>query len=245
MSDYSRIIAEIPWLASSILEGPGQPMPDDIGALVRQGRRLFSMPEGSDKFHAQLWWYSMMGALARPAVAGILVDGRAPEPTWSFYDVEVRDNYWLAFRSHRFVEVTDISAYGEEMAKQVEGIVGKLCSEFSLRPAPLWAVFADELAGAAVSAGNELMEPWRGVSVGLRLTDSLPDVPTPRFVDITDRTVTPTETSLALDGEEPDWDVRAGLVRSSCCMILHSSVAEACSSCPKRSKEEREAAWMG
>ena len=265
---YSRLLAEMPRLRAEVVAPDGaetwvgdaarEALSDAsfLGDRVNAGRSMFPMPEVDDdtRFQVQLWWYSLCGSWFGPAVASIVVMGEAPRAEWAATRMFARDGYWLGFTADGFdgcdnMDADAVRAYGAALGRMAEPVVEALSEGFGVRPAPLWAIVADGVAGAAVAAGNELMLPWVGAAVGAWLAEGLGNVarvPGPRFVDVADGVVTQTDMEAAADGEEPeDFDVVTHLERSSCCMIYHCPDADLCVSCPRRPAEERRALWAG
>ena len=288
--EYARTFAEIPRLSAEVVAHDGMAWwagddaravlgdGDFLRARIDAGRALFPMPEaaakgeaesgqaGDARFQTQLWWYSTCNSWLGPAVASIVVQGRAPKPEWAATTVFSRDDYWLGFAAGEFVDLgaeagmepgdpesaDAVRAYGAALGRMAEPIVAAMEAGLGVRPAPSWAIVADGLAGAAVAAGNEVMEPWAGALVGSWLVEGLGEVarvPAPRFVDVDagagPEGVAPTDLAAAADGEMADFDVATHLERASCCMIYHCPDADLCVSCPRRSAEERRALWAG
>ncbi len=249
---------------------------DFLRARVAASRELYPMPEadetgrgglpGDTRFQIQVWWYSTCNSWLGPAAASIVVQGRAPRPGWDGLTVFRRDDYWLGYAADRFTDLgadaglepgdadtaDGVRAYGRAVGEMLEPVVEAIGAELGVRPAPLWAIAADGLAGAAVAAGNEMMEPWAGALVGTWLVEGLAEVgrvPAPRFVDVEPGAgpegVAPTDLEAAAEGEMADFDVVTHLERTSCCMIYRSPKAGLCVSCPRRPAEERRALWAG
>lgn len=265
---YSRLLAEMPRLRAEVVAPEGaetwvgdaarEVLSDAafLGNRIAAGRSLFPMPEADDdtRFQVQLWWYSLCGSWFGPAVASIVVMGEVPRADWRATRMFARDDYWLGFAADEFVacdadDADAVRAYGAALGRMAEPVVEALSDGFGVRPAPLWAIVADGVAGAAVAAGNEVMTPWVGAAVGAWLSEGLGEVarvPGPRFVDVADGVVKRTDLAEAQDGGEPeDFDVVTHLERSSCCMIYHCPDADLCVSCPRRPAEERRALWAG
>lgn len=286
--EYARTLAEIPRMTPEVMAHDGAPRwrGDDARALmcdasflasrVEASRALYPMPEvadvdrhgrpGDERFHVQLWWYSILNSWLGPAVASIVVQARAPRPGWGGLTVFARDDYWLGFAADEFVDLGAddglepgdpgaagaVRDYGRAVAETVAPVIDAICSATGIRPAPLWALTGDGLAGAAVGAGNEVMEPWAGALVGTWLVEGLSRVarvPEPRFVDVVPGAgadaVTPTDLAAAAEGDLADFDVVTHLERTSCCMIYRSPKADLCTSCPRRPEEERRRLWAG
>lgn len=256
-SEYSRLVAEFPRFSADVIphEGAEQwhPTTDAVAAGIDAGRSLFPMPDvvKDDRFQAQLWWWSMCGAVVGPSLAAVLAYGRGPVWDWSQWTAFRRDNYWVGFQSHQFRDIDSddaeaLRAFGEELAAFLTPLADAVSTVGSIKVASLWAVASDAVANAAVAAGNELMEPWRGALLGKYVVEGLAKVhkvPTPRFVDSCNGEVGPWDEEAAEAGEKPDFDVVTHLERATCCMILHSPNADLCVSCPKRSREERHGLW--
>ncbi|MFD5867418.1 (2Fe-2S)-binding protein [Corynebacterium sp. NPDC060344] len=238
------------------------PMPEEAGEADRNG-----MP-GDVRFLAQVWWYSTCNSWLGPAAASIVVQGRAPRPGWDGLTVFERDDYWLGYAAVEFTDLgagdglesgdpaaaDDVRAYGRAIGEMLAPVVDAIGAELGVRPAPLWAIAADALAGAAVAAGNEVMEPWAGALTGTWLVEGLAGcgaagsaVPVPRFVDVEAGAgpdgVTSTDLDAAAAGEAADFDVVTHLERVSCCMIYRSPKAGLCVSCPRRPAAERRELW--
>ncbi|WP_295627192.1 (2Fe-2S)-binding protein [uncultured Corynebacterium sp.] len=249
---------------------------DFLTARAAASRALYPMPEsettgpgglpGDTRFQMQVWWYSTCNSWMGPTAASIVVQGRAPRPGWDGLTVFERDDYWLGYAADEFVDLgveaglepgdpetaDDVRALGAEVGRMIEPVVAASGEELGVRPAPLWAIAADALAGASVAAGNEIMEPWAGALVGSWLVEGLGEVtpmPAPRFVDVDAglgaEGVTSTDLDAAAAGEQADFDVVTHLNRMSCCMIYRSPKAGLCVSCPRRSAAERRELWAG
>ncbi|MEJ6019311.1 (2Fe-2S)-binding protein [Corynebacterium sp. H113] len=225
-----------------------------VSARIDAGHALFPMPdvEGSTRFQAQLWWWSMCGSIVNPSVASILACESAPRLDWGTWTVFERDAYWLGFAGSEFMEMAPDSGdkvieYGASIARFLAPVAEIVGDVGGLKDAPLWAVAADAVAGAAVAAGNELMMPWAGAAVGDLLVEGMATeyrVPSPRFVDVSEDEVVLTDMEAAKSGEDAPFNVVTHLMRATCCMIYHSPDADLCSSCPKRKREERELEWQ-
>lgn len=255
--EYSHLLAEFPRFSADVIPRAGAKewhlTEDAVRAGIDAGRKLFPMPDAADdtRFQAQLWWWSMCGALVGPSLASILISDSAPVWQWSSWRAFLRDDYWVGFQALQFEDLdaespNEVRGCGERLAQFLAPLADAVSSVGGIKSAPLWAVAADAVANAAVAAGNELMEPWRGALVGKHAVEGIGrvhKVPTPRFVDTTAGEVLPWDESAAESGAEPDLDVVTHLERATCCMILHSPVAELCVSCPKRRREERYQMW--
>nr|WP_120491322.1 (2Fe-2S)-binding protein [Corynebacterium lactis] len=256
-AEYVRLLAEFPRFSADVIPHAGAAewsvSEEAVRAGVEAGRQLFPMPEveKDDRFQAQLWWWSMCGSLVGPSLGCVLSLGRGPEWDWDAWHCFSRDAYWVGFQAQRFrgIDAADealLRAFGQELAHFLSPLADAVAVVGGIKAAPLWAVAADAVASAAVAAGNELMEPWKGALLGKHVVEGIAGVhhvPLPRFVDSCDGAVAPWDEQAAIAGEEPDFDVVTHLERSTCCMILHSPSADLCVSCPKRSREERYRLW--
>lgn len=255
--EYSHMMSEFPRFSADLIPHDGarewKPSTDAVNEGIIAGRKLFPMPEveRDTRFQAQLWWWSMCGVLVGPSLACILVTDRGPVWQWDKWNAFSRDDYWVGFQAQEFVDVAADDAdhvrdCGEALANFLAPLADAVAEVGDIKPAPLWAVAADAVANAAIAAGNELMEPWRGALLGTWMVEGMQrvhKVPLPRYVDACDGEVRPWDEDAAAAGEEPDFDLVTHLERATCCMILHSPVADLCVSCPKRSREERHQLW--
>ncbi|KAA9270016.1 (2Fe-2S)-binding protein [Corynebacterium amycolatum] len=255
--EYSQLLADFPRFSADIMPHNGAAewhlSTEAVAAGIEAGRRLFPMPEVEvdTRFQAQLWWWSMCGALVGPSLACVLVSDRVPVWQWSSWFTFLRDDYWVGFQAQQFESISaedadELKDSGEALAHFLEPLAQVVGEVGEIKPAPLWAVAADAVANAAISAGNELMEPWRGALIGKHVVEGIQRVhrvPLPRFVDSCGGEVRPWDEAAAESGEESDFDVVTHLERATCCMIYHSPDADLCVSCPKRSREERHQLW--
>ncbi|MBI9000152.1 (2Fe-2S)-binding protein [Corynebacterium sp. CCM 9185] len=230
--------------------------PAVIERAVAAAAEIFGI---DDPRHAgQLWWFSAVNSLVSPAVTMMVEYDRVPDLDLATGRVFLRDpvdrcddpgaGYWIGFTPEVFStgsEETHRRA-GEGFSRSVGPVVSVLSRVAGIKPAPLWAVAADGLAQAAVEAGNEAFDPYLGVRVASRLVSGLAAatpagvvVPAPRFFDIVDGTVTPTDMDAVSAEEEPD-EVHTVVKRASCCMVYRSPSSGKCLSCPRQDPAERE-----
>ena len=213
----------------------------------------------TDPRHAgQLWWFSAVNSLVAPAVTMMVEFDRVPGLDLATGRIFLRDpadrcedpgaGYWIGFTPGEFSAGSEKAhrAAGEDFARSVRPVLSELSRVAGIRPAPLWAVTADGMAQAAVEAGNGAFDPYLGVRVALRLVSGLASaapedvvVPAPRFLDISDGAVIPTDMD-AVSAEEDPEDVHTVVRRASCCMIYRSPTSGKCLSCPKQDPAERE-----
>lgn len=262
LHEYIRLIGQFPRFQAEVFPPSGadigdlawEPSEETVRSRINAGRKLFPMPEAKDdtRFQAQLWWWSMCGAIVGPSMAAIVSDNVAPVLDWAEWKTFARDEYWLGFQAQAFQElardnVEQLHDYGRELADFLSPIADLVSEVGSIKPAPLWAVAADAVANAAVAVGNELMDPWAGCVVGYCIVEGMREghsVPLPRYVDVVDGRVSDWDLEAALAGEEPDIDVTSHLERTTCCMIYHSPDADLCVSCPKHPREVRHRQWI-
>ncbi|WP_297452537.1 (2Fe-2S)-binding protein [uncultured Corynebacterium sp.] len=256
-SEYSQLLADFPRFSADVMPHDGaaewQLSAESVTDAIEAGRKLFPMPEveHDTRFQAQLWWWSMCGALVGPSLACMLVSDRVPVWQWSSWFAFLRDDYWVGFQAQQFEDISaedpdELRECGEGLARFLEPLAQVVGEVGEIKPAPLWAVAADAVANAAIAAGNELMEPWRGALIGKHVVEGMQGihkVPLPRFVDSCDGEVRPWDEVAAESQEEPDFGVVTHLERATCCMIFHCPGADLCVSCPKRSREERHQLW--
>ncbi|MDO4762208.1 MAG: (2Fe-2S)-binding protein [Corynebacterium sp.] len=208
--------------------------PETLGKAFHASQDLFDMPDIGHA--AQVWLFSLMGSVASPSVAAMVLTDSIPDLGWGSGLLFSRDDqgYWFGFRPHALAADYETSAHNVGMS--LAPVIESICTLTGIRPAPLWAVAADGLIQPAIGAGNEDFEQLKALDVATRLHAGLQQatsikLPAPRFDQIVDGEIVPIAA-----GEEPDYVIAH---RASCCMIYHSPSAEFCTSCPRQPKEKR------
>lgn len=164
--EYSQLLADFPRFSADVMPHDGAAewhlSTEAVAAGIEAGRKLFPMPEvaGDTRFQAQLWWWSMCGALVGPSLACVLVSDRVPVWQWSSWFAFLRDDYWVGFQAQQFESISaedadELKDSGEALAHFLDPLAQVVGEVGEIKPAPLWAVAADAVANAAISAGNE------------------------------------------------------------------------------------------
>lgn len=217
---WASLVADSPRFEQYVFGGTEVSGTDWVADSVRAGAEQFQLP---DKQLAQLWWYSFGNGVIAPAVHLMVGFDCIPSLDLSAGRLAV-SGFWTGFST----DVTATSA-AESSAALVESaapLIDALCTNFGLRPAPLWALLTDALRQSALEAGNEHFEPARGVKLATELTSNLkPLVP---FYAVEDGEVT----EVGSGNESDDMFVYAP--RTSCCMVYRSPGSGYCTLCPKR-----------
>ena len=107
-------------------------------------------------------------------------------------------------------------AAGADYARSIAPVIQALAEVAGASTRALWAVSVDAVAGAAVGAGNDAFEPYRGVRIAQALlagmAEGVPEgvrLPQPHFRDFCDGQFQPTDVAAALAGEERDVHTRS------------------------------------
>lgn len=218
MGLWSRVLAQYPLFADTLVPGPGARVisaddladPGLVSGAVATGQRIFGIAQ--PKHAGQLWFYSLCNAMVAPSVYAMVEFDCVPSLDLSQANLHAVDDYWFGFSTEAFLDPGDYRRAGVEFGRSIAPVIQTLCAVTDLRPAPLWAVAGDCLAIAAMQAGEEAFEEDLGREVATMLIDGLStsaSVPAPRFT-----------------GE-------GKYRRASCCMIYHSPRADMCTSCPQ------------
>lgn len=257
--EYAALLGEFPRFRADVVAHDGAASwtatAESVAACIESAEQIFPMPnvENRQRFQAQLWWWSTANVIIGASVAAVLMQGRGPswEPeNWQGFS---RDDFWVGFFASEFIDVDcdsaeEVEEYGEHMGRFLQPILELVAGTRHVRPAPLWAVLSDSIANAAIAAGNELMEPYRGCALGYHLVKGLNKVhhaPLPRFIVVADGEPVEWNPEVEDAAEVDDFDASANLLRASCCMIYQSPDIDLCVSCPKRPRDERIESWVG
>ncbi|MDO5076523.1 (2Fe-2S)-binding protein [Corynebacterium sp.] len=261
-SVFAQVLAEYPRFRTAVTPEPGAvavtvselATPERLAAAIAACERLFAL--GDARWAGQLWWFSFNNSMVAPAVTAMVDCYRVPSLDLSAGALHVQPgDYWYSFSTDIVAADGAWREAGAEYAASITPLIDALTTAAGVKPAPLWAVAADALVGAAVAAGNEAFDPYRGVHIACELSEGFaagasaaassgakaPTIPKPRFEDVRDGVMVPTDVAAARAGEEPDGEVHTVARRASCCMIYRSPVAEMCVSCPKQDPAERRA----
>ena len=211
-------------------------------------------PMGVPKHQAQVWWFSLNNTLLGPALTAMVECHVTPSLDVARGAMFIQNpgtehgqGYWMSFFTDVFTDDSEAAwrAAGADYARSIAPVLQALAEVAGASTRALWAVSVDAVAGAAVGAGNDAFEPYRGVRIAQALlagmAEGVPEgvrLPQPHFRDFCDGHFQPTDVAAALAGEERD--VHTVPQRVSCCMIYRSPAAGMCLSCPKQTPEERD-----
>ncbi|MDO4686006.1 MAG: (2Fe-2S)-binding protein [Corynebacterium sp.] len=252
-SVFQLVISEYPRFATAVLPQNGA-VALSVTELAEEQRLRKALnacetlfPLSNDRWAGQLWWFSWNNAVVAPAVTAMVEFYKTPSLQLDRGVLHSQPgDYWYSFSTDIVTGDGDWFQAARDYATSITPLIDALSATAGVKPAPLWAVAADALVAAAVSAGNESFDPYRGVRIACELSNGLSEgavgvtIPEPRFEDIRDGTITATDMQAVAAGEEP-MDVHTVARRASCCMIFHSPGCGKCLSCPKQKPEERKA----
>lgn len=219
-----RVLAALPLVARYGL----QPLPADdllaareltsptqLAELLAAHRQLY--PGASPAVVATVWWYLASAVLVGPPAAGALV---GVPLSAALDDLEV------VFGPAGMVSAAASVALGPsdpgpDLGETLRAVIDALCAVAGLRPRPLWAIAVDSLANRLLTFGRARHEVDRATVLAHQLTTSSgAPVPAPRVVDV---------------------DGARFVVRGSCCALYRTPGGELCTSCPRRTADDRAA----
>lgn len=182
----------------------------------------------SEKDAAHLWLYSFCNTLVAPSLWLTVQESACPSPNIDDGILKHREGMWWSFHPGA---TTTSDQFGAIFADTIRPVIESLSEVTSVSPAPLRAIAVDALGSAATEAGNDDFAPEEGEECAATCEDAFRDeaatwgarVPPFRSQWITDAM-----------GED-----RVVVVRSSCCMMYRSPMADMCTNCPRRDKESR------
>lgn len=181
---------------------------------------------------ATLWWYSASVWLPCPALASLVVTGRALSPALP----DLTMNWWPDSRitgatSAAVLTGSDaVAELGAALRTMFGAVISPLAEAGQMKQPPLWAIASDSLADRLLWAGNAIGERERATALAEPLARAIgPRCPAPRYVDVHGRP------------SQPARFVR----RSSCCLLYAAPHQSKCSSCPKRVPERQAAPAAG
>lgn len=222
MTAYETTAAAVPALAD-YLDGPFDlPAtvmldPTWIRARVDDTGRRWNCVD--DRVNGTLWWYSASSTLAFVAIATAMVTGRAANPDLHTSRTFLRPNGYLG--GVHTDDVVGLPELPAALDKTMGAVIDVLATVSGARRRALWAITTDSIANRALDVGAALVDRTRGSTFAATVIDSMPSSPpAPGFVDVGGRRFTR---------------------RCSCCLLYETSDADKCSSCPRRTREDRRA----
>lgn len=203
----------------------------DPGWLDTQvGLQAQRWPTVDRRVLATLWWYSVSQVFLTPALAALLVTGRALSPKPS--DVHL---HWLSdgrvftARSTAVLEGPDpVDSVAAALRASLEMAIPAVARTGDTRELPLWAIATDSLANRLLWVGRACDEVDRATLLAARVVDLIGSpMPAPRFVDI--------------DRRPPRTGQVRFVRRASCCLVYLEPGEAKCASCPRLTPANRTA----
>lgn len=189
--------------------------PVRLAGILRAHTRLY--PGSPPPVVATLWWYLTSAVLVEPPAAGALAG--VPR-SGALDDLEVSLDA-AGVVSSAVSHAPGPADPGPGLGSSLAAVIETIGALTGLRPRPLWAVAVDSLANRLLALGRARREVDRATALAQELTGSMKaPVPPPRFVDV---------------------DGARFVVRMSCCALYRTAGGELCTSCPRRTSEDRAA----
>ncbi len=220
MSVYARAAARVPGLGE-YLEGPFD-LPASVmldadwirARVVDTGVRWNCV---DDRVNGTLWWYSASSTLAFVAVATAMVTGEAADPSLDTAHCFLRPNGYLGgVRTERTISTEQLAP---ALDTTFAGIIDVLAEASGARRQALWAIATDSIANRSLDVGAALGDRTVGSRFAMSLIANMQEtLPSPRFVDVGGCRFTR---------------------RCSCCLLYETAGADKCTSCPRRTPEDR------
>ena len=182
----------------------------------------------SEKDAAHLWFYSFCNTLVAPSLWLMVQESVCPSPNIDDGILQHREGMWWSFHP---AATTTRDQFGAVFADTIRPVIESLSEVTSVSPAPLRAIAADALGSAATEAGNDDFAPGEGEECAATCEEAFR-----KEAATWDARVPPFRSQWITDamGEE-----RVVVVRSSCCMMYRSPMADMCTNCPRRDKKSR------
>jgi len=217
---YQQKSAGAMWILSDLVA------PAVMSRNIAATQRQFQLESGKDAAH--LWLYSFCNTLVAPSLWLMVQESVCPSPNIDDGILQHREGMWWSFHPGA---ITTCDQFGAIFAATIRPVIESLSEVASVSSAPLRAIAADALGSVATEAGNDDFAPEDGEECAATCEDAFREkvatwgarVPPFRSQWITDAV-----------GER-----RVVVVRSSCCMMYRSPIADMCTNCPRRDKESR------
>lgn len=184
-----------------------------LGDILAAHAQLY--PGAPPAVVAALWWHLASAVLIGPPAAGALVGVPLSAALEDLQTCVGEGGIVSAAVSH----ASGPADPGRDLGESLGVLIETVCVLTGLRPRPLWAVAVDSLATRLLSFGRARHDVERATALARELAASSgAPVPGPRFVDV---------------------DGARFVVRMSCCQLYRIPGAELCTSCPRRSADDR------
>ena len=169
------------------------------------------------RVNGTLWWYSASSTLAFVVIATAMVTGEAMDPEPGRARCFLRPGGDLGgLLAGETIPVADVPA---ALHGAWTGIVDAVAEASGARRRALWAIATDSIANRCLDVGAALGDRALGIAFATRLVEEMAaPMPSPRFVDVGGRRFTQ---------------------RCSCCLLYVVPGGSMCTSCPRRTPEDR------
>ncbi|ONH27567.1 hypothetical protein BL253_21540 [Pseudofrankia asymbiotica] len=173
---------------------------------------------------ATLWWYSASAVLLNPSLASLALTGHSLSPRLE--DLVLHHTPSSRFRGSHSTAVLDggIDHLAAELRASLATAIGAVAAFTKGRPAPLWAIATDAIAGRLLWAGQATGRVEHATALAAGLVARIgPPLPRPRYADV-----------------EVGHNRSHRLVhRASCCLLYRVPSETMCTDCPRRAAVDR------
>lgn len=167
---------------------------------------------------ATLWWFSTSSVLLNPSLTSLALTGHSFSPRLD--DLVLHQTPASRFRGSHSTAVLDggLDHLAAELRASLATAIDAVADFTKGRPAPLWAIAADAIAGRLLWAGRSTGRLEHATSLAADLAARIgPPLPTPRYTDIA-----------------VGVEYRRLVYRGSCCLLFRVPAETMCSDCPRR-----------
>ena len=213
-----------PTVALESTDMPGELLTDPVWLADRVTDTGGRWACGDARVNGTLWWYSASSTLVAGPLAMLLGFGRAPDPAPGRLRIGLRVyGYLAAARSDRLLAAD--AEFAPALRDACASIIDPLARVCGATPRALWAIASDSIANRALGIGRELGRLEQGCALAAALC--APPLLPPRYIDVTGAAGS-----------------RRFVRRSSCCLLYVTGRSDKCSSCPRRTPDDRENALL-
>ncbi|WP_072802988.1 (2Fe-2S)-binding protein [Rhodococcoides yunnanense] len=169
------------------------------------------------RVNGTLWWYAASSTMAFVPIATALAVGEAADPRLDDARCFLRPDGSLG---GVIGEATlDVEGLAAAMVESFGALVDAVSAASGARVKALWAIATDSIANRCLDVGAALGNRALGSEFAVSLIDDMrAPMPAPRFVDVAGRRFTE---------------------RCSCCLLYETDAADKCTSCPRRTPDDR------
>jgi hypothetical protein len=182
--------------------------------------RLRAQSWNTDDQHvlATLWWYSTSAVLLHPSLVSLALTGHSFSPRLD--DLVLHQTPASRFRGAHSTAVLGggLDHLAAELRTSLATAIDAVAAFTKGRPAPLWAIATDAIAGRLLWAGRSTGRLEHATALAADLAARIgPPLPRPRYTDIA-----------------VGADYRRLVYRNSCCLLYRVPTETMCSDCPRR-----------